>query len=391
MKYITRTVFILSVVSFFNDVASEMLYPVMPLFLSSIGFSSVLIGVLEGFAEATAGLSKGYFGRWSDSAGNRMPFVRAGYLMSAFSKPMMAVFSFPLWIFAARAADRLGKGVRTAARDAVLSSECSTENKGKVFGFHKSMDTFGATIGPLLALVFLFYFPKQYVLIFVIAFVPALLGTLLTFLVQEKKTSPSTKPSFGFSQTFNYFKTAPVAYRKIAVVLLLFAFFNSSDLFLMMRIKQAGFADEYVIGSYILYNLVFALASFPLGHVADKFGMKRTLVFGLLVFSIVYFGFGIADSLQAFVLLFILYGFYTAATDGVSKALISNLVPASDTASAIGTFSGLGSIMALLASSVAGVIWKYASPEAVFVFSGVGAAVAAVCLVMVSIRINKET
>lgn len=358
----------------------------MPLFLSSIGFSSVLIGVLEGFAEATAGLSKGYFGRWSDSAGARMPFVRLGYFMSSLSKPMMAAFSFPLWIFAARATDRLGKGVRTAARDAVLSSECTPENKAKVFGFHKSMDTLGATIGPLLALVFLYYFPEQYALIFVIAFIPALAGTALTFLVEEKKTTPSKKTSFKFSQTFNYLNTAPASYKKMVAVLLLFAFFNSSDLFLMMRIKQAGYSDQYVIGSYILYNLIFASASFPLGHVADKFGMKQTLVFGLLVFSVVYIGFAFASSIQAFALLFILYGFYTAATDGVSKALLCNLVPANETASALGTYSGLVSVMALLASTVAGVIWQYVSPEAVFVFSGVGASMAAFCLLIFSIN-----
>src|SRR5688500_2849481 len=143
MKYITRTVWILSFVSLFNDISSDMLYPVMPLFLASIGFSSVLIGMLEGFADATAGLSKGYFGRWGDASGRRLPFVNVGYLMSAISKPMMAVLSYPLWIFSARALDRLGKGVRTAARDAILSDESTAANKGKVFGFHKAMDSTG--------------------------------------------------------------------------------------------------------------------------------------------------------------------------------------------------------------------------------------------------------
>src|SRR6476620_6010154 len=162
-----------------------MLYPVMPLFLASIGFSSVWIGMLEGFAEATAGLSKGYFGRWSDSSGKRLPFVQLGYFMSALSKPMMALFTYPPWVFTARAADRLGKGVRTAARDAILSDETTPENKGKVFGFHKGMDTAGATIGPILALLFLYYYPAKYTWIFLIAFVPGLLGTLLTFFVKE--------------------------------------------------------------------------------------------------------------------------------------------------------------------------------------------------------------
>lgn len=386
MKYLTRTVWILSIVSLFNDISSEILYPVMPLFLSSIGFSSVLIGMLEGFAEATAGLSKGYFGRWSDSIGRRLPFVNAGYLMSALSKPMMAAFTNPVWIFSARATDRLGKGVRTAARDAILSDESTPENKGKVFGFHKGMDTAGATIGPILALVFLYFYPAKYTWIFLIAFIPALLGTLLTFLVKEHKTKPQTKQSFRLSQTFDYLKTSSSDYRKITAALLLFALFNSSDLFLLMRIKQAGWSDQYVIGCYILYNLVFALAAFPFGHLADKFGMKKTLLFGLLVFVIVYGGFGVNSSLIGYILLFVLYGIYAASTDGVSKALISNMVPKTETASAIGTFSGLSSVMILFASTLAGIIWKYVSPEAVFITSAVGVSIAAFYLFTLQIK-----
>ncbi len=358
----------------------------MPLFLSSIGFSSVLIGVLEGFAEATAGLSKGYFGRWSDATGRRLPFVNAGYFLSALSKPMLAAFTHPLWIFSARATDRLGKGIRTAARDAILSDECTPENKGKVFGFHKGMDTLGATIGPLLALIFLYYYPGKYTWIFMIAFVPALLGTFLTFLVKEKRMQPQLKPSFRLSQTFDYLKTSPSGYRKLVVALLLFALFNSSDLFLLMRIKQAGWNDQYVIGCYILYNLVFALAAWPLGHLADKFGMKKTLLFGFSVFVIVYAGFGINSGLAGFVLLFVLYGIYAASTEGISKALISNMVPESETASAIGTYSGLSSLMVLVASTLAGVIWKFVSPETVFITSAAGVSIATFYLFTLKIK-----
>jgi MFS family permease len=159
---LTRTVLLVSFVSFFTDIASEMLYPVMPVYLQSIGFSVLLIGILEGMAEATAGLSKGYFGNYSDKLGSRVPFVRWGYTLSAISKPLMAVFTFPLWVFFARTLDRLGKGVRTGARDAILSDESTKENKGKVFGFHRALDTAGAAIGPLAALVFLYYYPAQY-------------------------------------------------------------------------------------------------------------------------------------------------------------------------------------------------------------------------------------
>ncbi len=377
MKYLTRTIWILSLVSLFTDISSEMLYPIMPLFLQSIGFSSVLIGMLEGLAEATAGLSKGYFGRIADARGKRLPFVQWGYLLSAFSKPMMAVFTFPLWIFSARTLDRLGKGLRTGARDAVLSAETTVENKGKVFGFHRGMDTLGAAIGPALALLFLVFYPGEYQVMFMLAFIPAVAGGALTFIIKEKKSTPSkSKNAFHLSQTFNYFKEAPIAYRKVVPVLLFFALFNSSDLFLLMKIKAAGLSDTYVIGSYILYNLVFAVAAFPLGHLADRIGFKKTLVFGLLIFSLVYAGFGFNTDISGFVVLFALYGVYAAATDGISKALLSNLVRPSESASALGTFAGLSSITALFASTLAGLVWKYVSPNAVFAMSACGALLA---------------
>jgi len=162
MKHITRTVWILSLISLLTDTASEMLYPIMPIYLKSIGFSIVTIGILEGFAEAIAGLSKGYFGKLSDNLGRRVPFVQVGYALSSISKPMMAVFTYPLWIFFARTIDRIGKGIRTGARDAILSDEATPETKGKVFGFHRSMDTLGAAIGPTFALIYLIYHPQDY-------------------------------------------------------------------------------------------------------------------------------------------------------------------------------------------------------------------------------------
>src|SRR6188472_867359 len=153
----------------FTDTASEMLYPIMPIYLKTIGFSILLIGILEGVAEATAGFSKGYFGKLSDNSGKRVPFVQLGYALSAVSKPMMAVFIYPLWIFFARTIDRIGKGIRTGARDAMLSDEATAETKGHVFGFHRSMDTLGAVVGPSLALLYLYFNPENYKTLFYIA------------------------------------------------------------------------------------------------------------------------------------------------------------------------------------------------------------------------------
>lgn len=377
-KIITRNVWILSLVSLFTDMASEMLYPIMPVYLKSIGFSIVLIGVLEGFAEATAGLSKGYFGNLSDRTGLRKPFVQIGYALSALSKPMMAVFTYPLWVFFARTTDRLGKGIRTGARDALLSDEATPETKGRVFGFHRSMDTIGAVIGPLLALIFLQFYPGNYTTLFFLAFLPGILAIVFTALIQEKKKLQTTsviKP--GFWDFLQYWRRSPVQYRQLAGGLLFFALFNSSDVFLLLQVKAAGLSDSAVIGMYIFYNLVYAAAAYPMGVLADRLGMKRIFVSGLLLFAAVYAGMAFASTWHVFAALFFIYGLYAAATEGVAKAWMTNISAKEDTATAIGTYTAFQSVGALLASSLAGFIWYSAGPEAVFSISAVaGVAVA---------------
>lgn len=372
MKVITRTVWILSLVSLFTDTASEMLYPIMPLYLKSIGFSIVLIGILEGVAEAIAGLSKGYFGKLSDTTGRRMPFVQWGYALSALSKPMMAFFIAPLWVFFVRTVDRLGKGLRTGARDAVLSDEATAQTKGKVFGFHRSMDTLGAVLGPLLALLYLQWHPEDYKTLFFIALVPGILATLCTLLLKDKKVLPKksiTKTSF-FS-FLSYWKQSPPLYRKLVTGLLVFTLFNSSDIFLLLRAKQAGLDDTNIITIYIFYNLVYAIFAFPLGILADKIGLKKIFIAGLFVFVIVYAGMAYAALPIHFYGLFFLYGLYAAATEGISKAWISNISAKENTATAIGTYSAFQSICTMLASSLAGFVWYKFGSEATFLLSAV--------------------
>jgi MFS family permease len=368
--YITRTIVVLSFVSLFTDIASEMLYPVMPIFLKSIGFSVLLIGILEGLAEATAGLSKGYFGKLSDAAGKRVPFVRFGYFLSAISKPMMAAFIFPLWIFLARTIDRLGKGIRTGARDAILSAEASPETKGRVFGFHRGMDTLGAVSGPALALVFLWLWPQQYRTLFLVAFIPGIIAIAFTFFLKEKtEKKEAAVRRISFFDFLKYWKTSPALYRKLTAGLLVFTLVNSSDIFLLLKIKESGIDDRMVIGIYIFYNLVYALASYPIGILADKLGLKRVLIAGLAIFAIVYTGFALNSSVTGFVALFFLYGIYAAATEGVSKAWITNISGKTDTATAIGTYTAFQSICTLIASSLAGLIWMKFGATATFAVS----------------------
>ena len=358
MKYITRTVWILSLVSLFTDTASEMLYPIMPLYLKSIGFSIVLIGVLEGVAEAVAGLSKGYFGKLSDNTGKRMPFVQWGYVLSALSKPLMALFITPLWVFFVRTIDRFGKGLRTGARDAILSDEATPQTKGKVFGFHRSMDTLGAVLGPLLALLYLNEHPQDYKTLFLIAFAPGLLAVACSLLLKDKNTvQKQAVIRNSFFSFLNYWKISPVLYRKLVIGLLVFTLFNSSDIFLLLRAKQAGMNDSKVIMVYIFYNLVYAISSFPIGLLADKIGLKKIFIVGLFIFVVVYAGMVFANHSFHFYILFFLYGVYAAATEGISKAWITNISAKEDTATAIGTYSAFQSICTMLASTLAGFIW----------------------------------
>jgi MFS family permease len=381
-KILTKTILLVSFVSLFTDIASEMLYPVMPVYLRSIGFSILLIGILEGVAEATAGLSKGYFGNLSDIRQRRVPFVRWGYILSAFSKPMMALFTFPVWIFFVRTLDRFGKGIRTSARDAMLSDETTPEHKGRVFGFHRSMDTVGAAIGPVFALIFLYFYPHQYKWLFFIAFLPGIIAILLTLLLKDKRTPPTFPPSggggegegltVGFFSYFKYWGKSTQGFKFIVSGLLVFTLFNSSDAFLLLALKNQGMSDTHMIGFYIFYNLVYALLSYPIGIAADRIGLKTMLISGLVIFSGVYFFFGFAASTIAFGLLFLFYGVYAASTEGISKALISNIAAKSDTATAIGFYNSFASIATLLASTLAGVLWFSIGPRSMFMISGIG-------------------
>ena len=380
LRNITKTIWILSLVSLFTDMASEMLYPVMPLYLKQIGFSVLLIGILEGLAEATAGLSKGYFGRWSDLSGKRLPFVQWGYALSAVAKPMLALWTYPLWVFFVRTLDRLGKGLRSGARDALLADESSKEIRATVFGFHRSMDTLGAALGPALALLFLSFYPGEYKLLFLIAFFPGLLAVSCAFMLKQKPAKKEVKARPSFFSSTQYWKKSPAAYRRLCVGLLLFALFNSSDVFLLLRAREQGMNDLSIIGMYIAFNLVYAVASYPLGILADRIGIKGIFIFGLVLFAAVYSGMALTRHHEVITFLFLLYGLFAAATDGISKAWITGLTASEDRATALGSFAGFQSIAAFLASTLAGLLWLVSGPVMSLLSSALAALLVAVYL-----------
>jgi MFS family permease len=370
-QYITRPIWLLSLVSLFSDITSEMIYPIMPIYLQSIGFSILWIGILEGIAEAIAGLSQGYFGKASDLAGKRMPFVRLGYALTALSKPIIGVFRDPFLILLARSADRFGKGIRTGARDAILSTETTNSHKGRVFGFHRSMNTTGAVIGLLLALGYLYYNPGDYQALFLISAIPAIISVALSFFITDSQVHLSKpNPEISAFTFLNYWSKSSNEYKKVVIGLLAFTLFNASDFFLLLKMKQDGLDDISIISIYIFYNLVYAVTALPLGILADRIGLKAMLIIGLCSYAILYFGMAFMSGGTPFFFFFFAYGIYSSATEGISKAWISNTCESQDLGTALGTFLGFQSITLMIASILTGILWSLIGASTTFLIVG---------------------
>ena len=292
-----RNVTFLGVVSGLTDISSEMLYPIVPIFLTSVlGAPMSVVGLIEGVAESTASFLKIAGGIWSDKVGKRKPFVVAGYSLSAISKPILA-FAFT-WHFVlfSRFIDRVGKGLRTSARDALIANSVEKQHWGKAFGFHRAMDTTGAALGPLAALLMLNLMPAaapDYRLIFMTAFIPAVLGVfvLIYFVAEQKNSAAGASSSAALAACSPPpTKAVPMSsdFRTFVGLYAIFAIGNSSDVFLIMKAKSVGFSTTHVILAYTGYNLVYALLAAPAGWISDKLGKIRTMTFGFLVFAAVY-------------------------------------------------------------------------------------------------------
>lgn len=352
----------------------------MPLYLKSIGMGALYIGVLEGLADAIAGISKSYFGKLSDVTGRRMPFIWFGYALSSFSKSAIGLFANPIWVLATRSCDRLGKGVRTAARDAMLSSEATVETKGAVFGFHRSLDTFGAFLGPILALIYLHYNPGEYQKIFIYALIPSIFVLVVLAFVKEKPVEKKVENGNLFLSSLGYWRSATPEYKKILKLIIVFTLMNSSDMFLLLKARESGMSDVQSISLYILYNLIYALSSYKMGTLSDRIGKKKVFLIGLCFFIITYVGMAFARHMNIFAILFISYGLFAAATEGITKAWVSNLCEKVDLATALGFQSTTQSIAAMFASFIAGLIWMVFGSQAMFLFAGLGALVVAIIL-----------
>ncbi len=367
-RKIPKQVLILGMISFFTDFASEMLYPVVPLFLTSVlGASMAVVGIIEGVAEVTASLLKGYFGALSDKLRKRAVFVKIGYTLSAIVKPLPGFFPFIGTVVTSRTLDRVGKGIRTAPRDALLAANADKTNRGAIFGFHRSMDTLGAVVGPLIALLVLYLSGDNYRLVFYFAIIPSVGAIYFAFRTKESATVKTEAKEYNFGE---FWRTAPRAYKKLLVLIAVFSVANSSDVFLILKLKSIS-SDFTAILGYVFFNVIYALFSYPAGILSDKFSKRIIFGAGLIIFSLVYAGFSFADNLIIIFILFTLYGFYSAATDGISKAWISDFVEDENRATAIGLYNSVTGLGILVGSSLAGVLWDSFSSAVPFTFSAV--------------------
>lgn len=399
MKSIPRSVIFLGLVSFFNDIAAEMIYPIVPIFLTSIlGTPVSIMGTIEGVAEATAALMKFVSGYISDKVKKRKIFVVAGYSFSSLSKLLIGLsFSWHFVLFA-RFIDRLGKGVRTSARDSILLSYTTRQNKGFIFGFHRAADSAGAVLGPIVALLLLSLLKENLRLIFFLAFIPSVIGVLLLIVFVREKREENLKLKAQNSEYLN-FKTddtrrwlenlgakpkIPIletelpkktsarnlnpSFKLFFAISLLFSLGNSSDAFLILRSQNLGLSISLVIVTYMLYNLSQTIFAIPAGKLADKIGARKVYALGLLVFAFVYFLFGAISNPFWLWLIFPVYGLYIAATDGVSKAYISKFIKEEESGTYFGLYQTGMALSYFFASFIAGILWIRVGPSATFFY-----------------------
>jgi len=382
---ISKNVFVLGLVSFFNDVASEMIYPIIPIFLTSIlGAPVAIVGLIEGIAESTASILKVVSGWLSDKWQKRKPFVVAGYSFSAISKILLSLaFSWPFVLFA-RFIDRFGKGTRTSARDALIAESSDTSARGKSFGFHRAFDTLGAVVGPLIALLAIRVLDNNFRLIFFLSFIPACIGVvLLIVFVKEKKKEKIISSSFHFS-----WRNLNPSFKTFLIISFIFALGNSSDAFLILRAQNLGLSVISVVLAYVLFNFTYAIFSIPAGIISDKIGPKKVLFSGFLLFSIIYLLFGLTNNSLVLWFLFPFYGIYMALTEGVGKAYISNLVPEKKSGTAFGVYQTTIGLCTFFASLIAGLLWTYIGVSAPFIFGSVMAIISAFLFVVLEKKIK---
>jgi MFS family permease len=378
---IPRNVWVTGWVSFFMDVSSEMVYPLVPLFLtSSLGASKSVVGLIEGIAEAAASLLKVFSGALADRFGKNKLLMGLGYGVSAASRPLLAVATGWGLVLIARVTDRVGKGIRTAPRDAIIAASTPPERLGLAFGFHRGLDTAGAVVGPAVALVLLAIWTADYRLVFWVSIAPGVVAVaLIVWFIEADR--PASAMAAAFSWQLRSFDARFLGF---ITVVGLFSLGNSSNAFLLLKAAHVGMSPAWISGCYLVFNAVYAVVSIPGGILADRFGKRRMIVGGFGLFSGVYAGFALATTPWQIAGLFVLYGIYMGLTEGVQRAYVATLVPEERTATGFGLYHMVVGIAILPASLLAGLLWDSIGPAAPFWFGAGTAASAAIFFAGVS-------
>lgn len=362
-----KNVVILGLVSLFTDISSEMIYPLVPLYLTAVlGASPAALGIIEGVAESLASFLKIVSGRLADRLAKRKPLAILGYGLSALGKVLFVMATSWTGILWARVSDRFGKGVRTAPRDALIAESCGAETRGKAFGLHRAMDTAGAVIGIGLSYWLFTRYNGAYVTVFWLAVIPAVIGVALLFLVRETGSGAAQAVKdlpfswYGLDRRLRFF----------LVVSFIFNLGNSSNQFLLVRAGGLGFGPAEVILLYFGMNITYLLISYPAGRLSDRIGRRILLVTGYLVYGLIYMGFALATSSQTVLFLFGIYGLYIGLTEGVEKALLADMAPQEQKASVYGLHALVTGAALLPASVIAGFLWDWCGAPAPFWFGG---------------------
>ena len=375
-----KNAFFTGLTSFFTDTSTKMVYSVMPLFLLSIGASKTTISLIEGIAESTASLLKAISGYWSDKIGKNKPFMVIGYGITAIVTPLYALARIPSQILFFRFFERIGKGLRAAPRDSLISGSIQKNEAGKTFGFQKAMDNSGAIVGPLIAFLLLSIFPLNYSYIFLLATIPAILGvlTIIIFIKEAKAEKKETTNKISL-------KLLPKKFYFFLIIIFVFTLGNSADALLLVKTSETGIDKSYIPFVYMIFNTVSVLLAIPIGKLSDRIGREKLIILGFIVYAIVYYFFGRFNSINVFIFLFMLYGFYSALTDGSQKAMISDIVSKDLKGTGFGIYHAVHGITLLPASLIAGLLYDKVNSNAPFYFGSIMALIATILMIIFTI------
>jgi len=381
-----KQAWLLGWVSLATDTATEAIYPLLPFFLTQVLHAgAVSLGIVEGAAEAVNSVLKIWSGRIADRSPKKRPLVLFGYSVSSLARPFIAVTTTWLQVFTVRVLDRVGKGVRGAPRDAILAHVTPAGQRGRVFGFHRAMDNLGAVLGPLLATLFLYFYPGSYRTLFGLTIVPGVIAIALIVMIREEPTDvaqPLRAAPADPSSAAGLKACATTPFVAFIGVLTIFTLGNSTDAFLLLKLTDAAGSAKYVPAMWAAHNFVKAIVSYLGGTWSDRIGRKQVIGLGWLIYAVVYGAFAVATSIGVLLAWFMVYGFYFGFAEGTEKALVADLAPAESRGTAFGIYYAVQGIGALLASIVFGLIWNAFGAAAAF---GVGAALALVATVLLAI------